>query len=175
MSELAISERAETGMITIRADLKDKAICDALHEALGLEVPQMRAITSAGAARLLWMSPDELLLVLPRLQVGEALLRLGTSLRGLHHLATDVSEARAVFDISGPGARDLIAKGAPVDMALDEFVPGMIRRTRLGQAAMLFWIDESGTITLMCFRSVSAFVKDWLETVSRRGEEVGFF
>jgi len=95
MSELAISERAETGMITIRADLKDKAICDA----------------------------DELLLVLPRLQVGEALLRLGTSLRGLHHLATDVSEARAVFDIS----------------------------------------------------SVSAFVKDWLETVSRRGEEVGFF
>ena len=58
-----ITELTDLGMIQIRADL-DRA-GDAIAGAAGLAVPAQTSATTDGSRTLLWMSPDELLLVLP--------------------------------------------------------------------------------------------------------------
>ena len=60
-------------------------------------------------------------------------------------------------------------KGAPADLSPAAFGPGEIRRTRLGQVACAFWQTGPETFELICFRSVGAFVGDWLAAAARRG------
>jgi sarcosine oxidase subunit gamma len=108
------------------------------------------------------MAPDEWLICAPRAEIADALAALEQVLDGAHVLALDVSDARATFRLTGPGARATVAKGAPADMAA--FAPGDARRSHLGQVACAFWMTgmESDVIELVCFRSVAAYVLDWL-------------
>jgi sarcosine oxidase subunit gamma len=80
---------------------------------------------------------------------------LRKALEKLHFLAEDVSDARAVFQISGEKARQVLAKLCPVD--LETLEPGELRRTRAAQVAAAFWVEGDG-YTLVSFRSVAGYV-----------------
>jgi len=165
MSKTEIIRRNGIGMITVRGDFADPKFA----QALGMDLPMQREITTRDGKTLAWMSPDEMLLMLPADAVAATLKRIAEALAGLHHLVVDVTDARAVFRISGPHAREVIAKGAPVDMAPGYFEPGTIRRTRLGQVAAAFWMAEDNAIDLICFSSVSDFVAEWLAGAAKPG------
>ena len=142
------------GMITLRADL-DRA-GEALAEAAGLALPGTTGLTTDGSRMLAWMSPDELLLVLPSAERDEALHALTQALMGEHGLAVDVSDARAVFDVTGPRAADVIAKLAPVDAAM--LPEGHLRRTRLAQTAAAIWRIPGG-FRVTGFRSTADYLQ----------------
>ena len=91
-----------------------------------------------------------------------------------HHLAENVSDARALITVEGTFARDVIAKLAPVDLHPDVFQPHSFRRSHLGQAAAAFWMRDADTIAVICFRSVADYVFDLLATSAKAGR-VGFF
>ncbi len=84
-------------------------------------------------------------------------------------MAVNVSDARAVFLIEGQGAREVLAKGAPVDMSSGVFGKREIRRTRIGQLAAAFWTLDGETFEVVCFRSVGAFMFDWLSNAAQEG------
>lgn len=157
------------GMVTLKADLAAPAVTAALEAVLGLAVPPRRRILGGLAGGAAWMAPDELLLLVPRAEAADRAAALDAALDGTHRLVADVSDARAAFRVAGPGAREVIARGAPVDLHPDAFRPGDLRRTRLGQVACAFWIPEPapGTVELVVFRSVAAFVADWLENAAK--------
>ena len=157
------------GMIVLRARLEAPGVAAAVRTATGIVPPVTRQIVLAGARGAAWMSPDELLLFVPPAEVAETLAALGAALAGTPHLVADVSDARARFRLEGAGAREVIAKGAPVDLSPAAFQPGEIRRTRLGQVACAFWQAGPETFELICFRSVGGFVGDWLAAAARRG------
>ncbi len=157
------------GMITLRGD----------HAALGTALPGMALpgrgqIITAGENALAWMSPDELLLLLPHDKVPATLRQMSQSLQGVHHLATDVSDARGLFNLSGPGAREVMAKLTPVDLHPASFGPGQFRRSRLGQVAAAFWMTAEAEFSVICFRSVADYVAALLAQSARDGE-VGYF
>jgi len=60
-----------------------------------------------------------------------------------------------------------------VDLSPEAFTPGMVRRTRMAQIATAFWLDDTGTFHLICFRSVSDYAFNILKTAARPGGEVG--
>ncbi len=163
------------GMITLRGDLEAARLAEAVHAATGCAMPEVRRIETGAAGAAAWMSPDELMLFVPRASAPEAVAELGRALDGTHHLAVDVSDARALFRLRGFEAREVLAKGAPVDLAPAAFGPGDLRRTRLGQVAVAFWMPEAEVFELMCFGSVAGFVRDWLELAARPEARVGFF
>ncbi len=164
---VAVSRRADVGMVTLRGDLGSAALRDAVRDCVGCAVPEVRRIVfgEAGAAAA-WMSPDELLLMGSRADAPQWPAKLDAAFGDTHHLAVDVSDARAVFRIAGAHARDVLAKGAPVDLSAAAFGPGDFRRTRLGQVACAFWMPEATTFDLVCFRSVADFVARWLENAA---------
>jgi sarcosine oxidase subunit gamma len=159
---IRVAEAPITGMVTIRGDLGDDGVRQAVTATTGIAIPGQRRILTKGAHGLAWMSPDELLLMLPNRDAPGMVDRLTAALAGQHHLVADVSAARAMFDLTGAGWREVLAKGAPVDLAAVAFKPGDFRRTRLGQVAVAFWATDDSTAHLICFRSVAGFVFDWL-------------
>ena len=169
-----VREVPAPGMIALKGDLG--ALAPAVEAATGCALPGTRRIVAAGAARVAWMAPDELLLIVARDDTARALATLGDGLAGTHHLAADVSDMRAMFRIEGAEARvrETLAKLCPVDLAPGMFEPGEIRRTRLAQVPAAFWLEDGGA-TLVCFRSVARYAFDVLKGAAAHGGAVGYF
>jgi sarcosine oxidase, subunit gamma len=170
-----VEEIGPVGMITLRGDLTSAKLGAAVKSAVGLAVPGQRRVEIAGDKAAGWMSPDELLLILPYAEVPATVAALDVALAGEHHLAVDVSDARAVFRISGAGAREVLAKLCPVDLSPAAFGPGELRRTRAAQVAAAFWISGPEEFTLVCFRSVAAYVFGLLTKSAAEGGAVGVY
>lgn len=170
---VTVRELASPGTVSLRGDLA--VIGPVAAEIAGCAVPGRRGIAAAGAARLAWMSPDELLLMLPRADVPGALATLAERLSGQHHLALDVSDMRSHFAVTGPGVREVLAKLAPVDLHPDSFGPGEMRRTRLAQVACAFWMEGEEEIRLVCFRSVARYAFDVLRQAAADEARLSIF
>jgi len=166
---VSVESLGPSGMITLRGDLGGKAVAKAVQAATGLGVPGRRAILAQGDRAVAWMSPDELLILCAHAEAPALAARMTAALVGEHALVVDVSDARARFRIEGGGAREVLAKGAPVDLAPGVFGPGEIRRTRLGQVAAAFWMSGAAAFDLVCFRSVADYVEAWLKTAATPG------
>ena len=151
-----IARLAGLGMIAIRADLARSGA--PLAGAVGAPLPEPTQFTVAGARMIGWMSPDELLVTLPADQVAAACAAMETALGDDHGLVVDVSDMRAVFDIIGPGADQVLAKLSPTDLA--RLPDTGLRRSRAGQVPVAFWRVPGG-FRLIGFRSVA----DYLQTV----------
>jgi len=174
---VTIREAAPRGMITLRGDLADEGLRGAVKALVDLEVPERGRIVLSRRRAVAWMSPDELLIMLPHGQAAAGVAKLGRALAGTHHLAADVSDARAVFSLEGEGARvrEALAKLTPADLSPAAFGPGRIRRTRLSQVSAAFWMTGEEAFELVCFRSVAQYVFDLLSAAARPGSEVGHF
>lgn len=169
-----IQEVGPQGMITMRGDLTDAAVKKAI-KVTGCAVPKTRAIATKGDMSVAWMSPDEVLIMCPYGDVASVITKLQKALGTAHALVVDVSDARAVFHVSGPATREVIAKLAPVDMSPDAFGVGAFRRTRMAQVAAAFHMKDAQTCEIICFRSVGQYMFDLLKVVAAPGSEVGFF
>ena len=163
-----IREIGPLGMITLRAAPDVAGLADAIMAATGCAIPQMRGIETAGDKRCAWMSPDEYLLMTAYADVPAALDAIAKALAGQHHLALDVSDARAVLAIEGKAA-SVLAKLSPTDFTA--LGPKELRRTRLAQVPAAFWV-EGGNATVICFRSVVQYVFDLLSHAAKAGTEI---
>lgn len=170
-----VREAGLMGMITIRADLDSAGVAQAIKSATGIGLPKQRQLSTKGNRSLGWMSPDELLLVCSHEEADDLVAKLGAGLADQHHLAVNVSDARSIFDIEGPHAREALAKVCPVDLAPGILEPGELRRTRLAQVAAAFWMTGPDNFRLVCFRSVATYAFDVLALGSQDGSEVNFF
>lgn len=155
------------GMIQIRADLTRAG--DAIAGAAGLALPAQGRITSDGNRSLGWMSPDELLLVLPQAEVAEALAALSDALSTEHALVLDVSDMRAAFRIQGPKALQVLMKLCPADLAA--MPEDGLRRTRAAQAACGIWREPGGYV-LIGFRSVADYLRGVLTGAAAPGTQL---
>ena len=141
----------------------------------GAAMPKSGQIELGDEGGLCWMSPDELLVLVHYAEVEQTLAQINASLAGEHALAVNVSDARAVFRVSGDGAREVLAKLCPVDLSAEAFVPGQFRRTRMAQVAAAFWLDHDGVFHIVCFRSVADYVFSLLSTGANAQSKVGVY
>lgn len=163
-----VREMGPVGMITLRAK-PDVPGFAAAFAALGVAVPDMRRIVTGKGVSAAWMSPDEYLLVMDYAATGDAMVSLAAALRGSHHLAAVVSDARAVFRVEGARDDQVLRKLCPVD--LDTLTPMEVRRTRAAQVAAAFWHHDGG-YTVVCFRSVADYVMGLLTHSAQVGSEL---
>ena len=166
---VSVQEVGPLGMITLRAKPDVKELAAAIKAAVGTKVPAPRRVVINGDRAAGWMSPDEYLLVLPYDQVAAAMAAIAAAMGGAHHLAADVSDARAIFRIEGAKAAQALQKLMPVDFATLE--PGELRRSRAAQVAAAIW-EQDGGFTLVCFRSVAAYVFGLLSHSAQPGSEL---
>ncbi|MGB3314994.1 MAG: sarcosine oxidase subunit gamma family protein, partial [Albidovulum sp.] len=109
------AEAGLRGMITLRGDLTSARMKKAVKAATGTAVPAGRRIEINGDKGAAWMSPDELLILVPYAEAVATVEALEKALAGDHHLVADVSDARSVFTVKGAKAAEALMKLCPVD------------------------------------------------------------
>ena len=121
---------------------------------LGLGLPETPNTAAGGA---LWLGPDEWLAVSDADIAG----LLEEALAGQHCAIVDVSEARAVLELSGDGAVDVLASGCRLD--LEMLRPGACAQTALARAHVLLEPREGGVWRLFVSRSFAVYMRAWIE------------
>ncbi|MGJ8622229.1 MAG: sarcosine oxidase subunit gamma [Yoonia sp.] len=167
--DVTVTENGLQGMIILRGDLAGRRLRKLCKTLTGVAVPEQGKAAMDGATGICWMSPDELLLLVPYGDAAAAIAKIDEALAGTHYLAENVSDARAFITVQGGYAREVIAKLAPVDLHADVFGPGDFRRTHLGQVAAAFWMAEDESLKVICFRSVAEYVFGLLAASAKAG------
>ncbi len=165
-----VEEAGLVGMITLRADLSLAKVAQAVKSATGAEMPGQGAITTGAKGQVAWMSPDELLLIVEHAAAPGIVAKLEKALATSHALVVNVSDARAMFRVTGEAAADVIAKLSPAD--LRGFAPGAFRRSRLAQVPAAFHMPDANSFEIVCFRSVALYMFGLLTNAARNGSEL---
>ncbi|MGH1329360.1 MAG: sarcosine oxidase subunit gamma [Paracoccaceae bacterium] len=172
---VTLQEMPLRGMIALRTDIGAHKAARLIKKLTGCAIPAPNEACFGADHSVLWMSPDELLILCDYHAAHGLAVALREGLAGLHALVTVVSDARSSFQIIGPAWRDVLAKLTPADVSPKAFPAGMLRRSRIAQTAAAFWSEDGQSCELICFRSVAEYTFELLKTSAQPGSELGVF
>jgi heterotetrameric sarcosine oxidase gamma subunit len=160
---VSIEERVGLGLATVAAR-KGKAadLHAAVFSAYGMRLPDSSRVAQGQQVSFIGYGPGQWLAVSETL-ANEALARdLSQRLKGLASIS-DQSGGRTVLRLSGPRARDVLAKGLPIDLDPRAFPLGSAATSTISLMGVQLWqTDDTRSYTIAIFRSVSASFWRWL-------------
>lgn len=112
--------------------------------------------------RSLWFGPDRWMLVSSTLSAESMLQKCEQALVDVLHNAVDYSAGLAIFRVTGPGARDLLAAGCGIDFRAEKFPVDSCCRTRLAQIAAIIVAEGPEQFELYVDRSYEVYLDEWL-------------
>jgi sarcosine oxidase subunit gamma len=128
-------------------------------------------VVTAGEYAVLWLGPDEWLVVGPDAGVaGAAALvsSLREALDGERGSAVDVSANRTTIEVGGPRARAVLENGCPLDLHPRAFHPGHCAQTVLARTQVVLWqTGAQPTYRLLVRGSYAAYLAAWLVDAAR--------
>lgn len=166
---IRLAERADVGKIDLRGDPADRAFMAAIGRCLDMVLPtEPNTSTSQGQVTALWLGPDEWLLICPASETGSLMGSLSAALHAVHAALTEVTDGQVTIRLSGPNARDVLAKGCPLDLHRRTFSTGSAARSTLAQASVLLHLVQDGpkrgpVFDLYVARSFARYLWAWLE------------
>jgi methylglutamate dehydrogenase subunit D len=155
---------------------RSAAVTEAVHRVTGLSLPASPQRVSAGelagdladglacASDLvaLWSGPEQWTLLAPESAAADLEDRLVGALAGMAAV-TAVGDGRAVLSVSGPRARDALAKGIGLDLAPPRFGAGATAMTMAsGIDVQLSRLPEPDAFELILFPSFAGSFWHWL-------------
>jgi sarcosine oxidase subunit gamma len=130
----------------------------------GVPLPmQPNRVAAMRELRSLWLGPNEWLVTAPEQGGADLFGRLGGALHGRHAVATDLSASRAVIEIAGPRARELLEKGCGIDLHPRAFGPGQCAQTLFAKLPVIIdQVAAAPVYRLFVRRSAARWLCDWL-------------
>jgi sarcosine oxidase subunit gamma len=165
---ITIGEIAHRAIINIRGDAMNSAFVAAVRSATGVDLPLVaNTVTAAGDIRMLWLGPNEWWVVATDARRVELIERLRQAFNGLHTNVTDVSESRTVISLSGPAARDVLARGISLDLHPRVFGPGQCAQTSMSKAnVLLHQVDNTPGYEIYILKSFSDYLWRWIGLIA---------
>jgi len=172
---LSLQERAFHGHVNLRCDPDDASTAARLEAALGCALPRTpNTFTLApDGGKVLWLGPDEFLAITPDSPDGRE-AALAAALRqaaGQAFVAVnELGPGQTVIELSGPRARETLAKGCPLDLHPRVFGPGSCAQSRLARALVtIAQVDHAGDgpcFEVIVRRSFADYLWRWLADAS---------
>ncbi len=158
---VTIVERLGLGLATVAAR-KGAPLRAAVKASYGVNLPDDSSVGQGPELSFVGYGPGQWLAVSESL-ANESLARdLAQRLRGLASIS-DQSGGRTVLRLSGPRARDVLAKGLSIDLHPRAFSPGSAATSTIALMGVQLWqIDDTPSYDIALFRSVSASFWRWL-------------
>ena len=173
---ISLREIPDRGMIDLRGLATDAAFMSAARDALGMALPTTpRSSASWGDVKVLWLSVDQWLILSTRSKMHEIVSNLRTALQGIHSLAVDVSDMRAVIRLEGEGIREILMKGTSLDLLSGDYTPGTCRRMRYAEIAALLHVVEEDVFDIYVFRSYAHYTWNFLCATAKAPAKVKLF
>ncbi|RAG85789.1 sarcosine oxidase subunit gamma [Streptacidiphilus pinicola] len=133
-------------------------------EALGTPLPDRTAsVTVTGALRVLWLGPDEWLVVGPDGTAPGVEQTLRQVLGDEPGSLVDLSANRTTLELSGPSARAVLEHGCSLDLHPRAFGPGHCAQTTVSKVQVILdQTDAEPTYRLLVRASFARYLADWL-------------
>jgi methylglutamate dehydrogenase subunit D len=132
----------------------------------GVALPSTARWTGPAPISFVWAGPSQWL-ALGEERDGQTFAdSLSSSFFGLASVI-DLSDGRVIVRISGPRARDALAKGLHIDLHPSAFRPGDAAITAVSHIGVHFWqLDTVPTYEFTVFRSFAVAFCEWLAEAS---------
>lgn len=153
-------EEADLGPLTSVAALKGRHgdVSAALQAALGVALPEAgQSVTTKAGARVIWFGQGHALVAGHPVEpiAGAAL--------------TDQSDGWCALTLSGPGARDVLARLTPIDLRSNAFAVDAAARTLLGHMQSSITRTARDSYLVLVFRSMAGTaVREISEAMEKR-------
>lgn len=162
-SDVVIHERSGGALCSILARSGSEAeLAQRVHDKFGVELPQVQKYAASSSLGIAAAGPGQWLIMTDQVNSAQFELQLRTELAGLASIF-DQSDGRTIVQVSGPRARDALAKGVLIDLHPDVFGVGDAAVTSIAYIGVHFWqTDEKPTYEFAMFRSFAMAFCDWL-------------
>ncbi|MFL2844785.1 MAG: sarcosine oxidase subunit gamma [Candidatus Puniceispirillaceae bacterium] len=148
------------GKLNIRGDQSLKA---SVKAATGCNFPPLaNHFETAGERRVVWLAPDEYLLLCESGKEKALHDTLTSTIKTIHFAITDVSDSLCALWLSGPAVRDVLAKGCSLDLHPSKFGTGKCAQSLLAHAGITLMAISDDAFILICRTSFAPYVHDWL-------------
>jgi heterotetrameric sarcosine oxidase gamma subunit len=162
-ARVTFAERRPAALLRLCAAEDDQDFASVVHNVIGLDLPRAPNTANASDGRaLLWLAPRQWLLVCDGEQIAIGEQPLQGTLDKAGATVVDVSHAYLVVTISGERARDVLAKGVPIDIDPVAFEVGACAQTCLTDMNVLLHARELEAVDLYVGRSYALSLWQWL-------------
>jgi sarcosine oxidase, subunit gamma len=160
---LTLREVPLRGMVDLRLDLRDRGARNAVESALIATLPDANRVIGFAAGSVLWLGPDQFLIVTEPGGEASLVATLSAALRGRRGAVVDIGDSRTTIALAGPRARDLLAKGSGLDLHPRAFAPGQCAQSFLAKVKIaLVQLDDVPSYHIIVERSVAEYLYLWL-------------
>lgn len=165
--QLAIDVRETLTMASFAAFKgKKDQLKAAIRERYGVDLPDTPQRVEGKDIAFIWAGRDQWIAIAERGQKRDIEVELKPLLDGLSSVV-DQSDARAVMRISGSRARDVLAKGVPIDLHPRAFKANGVAITHASHIGIILWqIDDAPTYEIAMFRGFADSFAHWLRDSS---------
>jgi sarcosine oxidase subunit gamma len=160
---VTIGERIDLGLATVMVRKGRQAdLAAAVERAYGVALPGGSRLAAGPKAGFIGTGPGQWFVVSESLRNGDLARDLAENFRGLASIS-DQSDGRAVVRISGPKARDVLAKGLPIDLDPRVFKPSDAATSVISYIGVQLWqVDGTPTYDIAVFRGFAGSFWGWL-------------
>ena len=155
--------------IILGRDTGDAALAAALEGVLGCALPRLPNTCTAapGPLKVLWLGPDEYLVITPDGREAPVAQALRKAAGGAWAAVVELGCGQTVIELEGPRAREILAKGCPLDLHPRVFGPGRCAQSRLARSLVTIVQVEAGPrFELIVRRSFADYLWQWLVDAS---------
>ena len=158
---LALRGGPALAAVSVRRNRLD-ALAGRVRDVFGLQLVHVPKCVIAGPIAFVWAGTGQWLAMADGEDGAAFEQRLRVTLGNLASVS-DQSDGRTIIRVGGARARDVLAKGVPIDLHPRAFRAGDAAVTTVAHiGAMLWQVDETPTYELIISRSFAAGFWEWL-------------
>jgi sarcosine oxidase subunit gamma len=174
-ASLSLEERSDVALCSVLTRQGCAAPLAARVKAeFGISLPTSPKYVSQGALAFVWAGPNQWLALASGVESSAFGERLRTALSDVASVV-EQSDGRTVARISGPRARDALAKGVLIDLHPRAFRPGDTALTVVSYINVHFWqLSELPEYEFTVFRSFATAFSHWLVAAASEYGPVDF-
>jgi sarcosine oxidase, subunit gamma len=166
---IEMQELAFLGHVNLRCDAGDASLAAAFEGVLGCALPRTPNTfnPARGAGKVLWLGPDEYLVMTPDGQEAALAQALRQAAGEACAAVVELGCGQTVIELAGQRAREVLAKGCPLDLHPRAFGPGRCAQSRLARSLVtIAQTDATPRFELIVRRSFADYLWQWLVDAS---------
>lgn len=163
-ADVIFCERAFLGHINLRGEPGSAAFVGAVRLALGLALPlEANTFIDENDMRACWLGPNEWLVMCDGAEEHARANDLRHALEGQFAAVTEIGSGQIVLGVGRARARDVIAKGCPLDLHPRVFAPGCCAQTYIARSGVTILLTSAApSFELIVRRSYADYLWGWL-------------
>ncbi len=158
------------GHLVIRASFDDKKLRAAIKSVTGLKFPT-KALSSMENKEysINWISPDEVLLLVPEKTEFEVETKLRELMTG-HFAIVNVTGGQTVLELSGERAETILKKSSSYDVSPSNFPIGKVVTTVFAKSQAVIRRTGDNSFQLIVRRSFNDYIWQWIVDAGHANE-----